>query len=809
MKRYICLHAHLYQPPRENPWLEEVELQDSAYPFHDWNARVTAECYAPNTASRILDDERHIIDIVNNYSKISFNFGPTLLSWMERHQPDVYRAVLEANRKGKERYGGHPPAIAQVYNHLIMPLANSRDKRTQIRWGIRDYETRFGGKPEGIWLAETAVDTETLELCAAEGIKFTILAPRQAGRVRPLDNGDWQDLPNDSIDPKRAYQCNLPSGNSIALFFYDGPIAQDVAFGGVLDDGKHFAERLMGAFADNGDDPQLVHVATDGETYGHHHRFGDMALAYCLYDIDSHDVADLTIYGQFLADHPPAWEVEIKENSSWSCVHGVERWRADCGCSTGGHPGWQQQWRAPLREAMDTLRDRLAEIYEQHSAALLNDPWAARDEYIGVILDRSRTSVDTFFKNHAKTDLSDADRTSALKLLEMQRHAMLMYTSCGWFFDEISGIETTQVIAYAARAMQLAQDIAGEDLVPDFVKALEQAPSNVDRYQSGAGVYEKSVKPEILDMLRVGAHYAVASLFEEKHGDITDIYAFRAESDTFDRLELGRQRVAIGRAKIRSIITGEQSQMHFAVLHLGEQNLMGGVRREMDDAEFEEVRTKITDAFKRGNIADVITLTDEHLGTHNYSLWHLFKDEQRAVMQQILESPLTEIEQMFRQIYQRHYPIMQATADMDIPLPAALSTTVSHVLNTDIRNAVTADEPDLDRLEELTAEARRWKIDYDATTLSFEAGERCDLLMEQLERSPDDLGLLGTLEGLLRIFHDLPVSLNIWRAQNVYFAMGKELYHDKKQAADTGNKEAAEWIDLFDRLGSYLQVRMQ
>ncbi len=369
MEKYVCVHGHFYQPPRENPWIEEIELQDSAYPYHDWNERITAECYAPNTASRLLDGEGKIMAIVNNYSRISFNFGPTLLAWMERHDANTYRAILEADKLSRERFSGHGSALAQAYNHMIMPLANSRDKRTQVIWGIKDFEKRFGREPEGMWLPETAVDTETLEILAEQGIKFAILAPSQAKSFHKIDeNKEWQSTEGGKIDPSTCYRCSLPSGKTINLFFYDGPISQEVAFGKLLTSGETFAQRLMGAFSEGRDWPQLVHIATDGETYGHHHHYGDMALAFCLHFIESSNSATLTNYGEFLEKNPPHYEVQIFDHSSWSCVHGVERWRNDCGCNSGMHGGWHQKWRGPLRGALDALRDQLIPAYMREAS---------------------------------------------------------------------------------------------------------------------------------------------------------------------------------------------------------------------------------------------------------------------------------------------------------------------------------------------------------------------------------------------------------------------------------------------------------
>lgn len=461
MERYICIHGHFYQPPRGNPWLEDIEVEDSAYPYHDWNERINAECYAPNAASRILADGKSIIDIVNNYQRMSFNFGTTLLSWMQRHVPQEYEAILESDKEGARRFSGHGSAIAQGYNHMIMPLANNRDKRTQAIWGLHDFKYRFGRDPEGMWLAETAVDYETLEVLAEHGIKFTILVPRQAHKVRKIGERAWQEVKDGVIDTKRPYVCALPSGKKIAIFFSDGSLSPSVMTGQLLKSGEEFANGMMKAFAAEDSQPQLVHVATDGETFGHHHRHGDMALAYCLYYIESKNLAKVTNYGEYLEKHPAEYEVRIHENTSWSCAHGVERWKSDCGCNSGGHPGWTQKWRGPLREAMDFVRDSVSPIYEREMAKFVQDPWHVRDEYIDVILDREENKVNEFLARHVQRQLNDGEKIQMLKLLEMQRHCMLMYTSCGWFFDDVGGIEGVKVMQFAARAMQLAKEAAG------------------------------------------------------------------------------------------------------------------------------------------------------------------------------------------------------------------------------------------------------------------------------------------------------------------------------------------------------------
>jgi hypothetical protein len=306
MNRFLCIHGHFYQPPRENPWLEEVEIQDSAYPYHDWNRRITAECYSNNTASRILDEEMRITDIVSNYAKISFDMGPTLLQWLQKNSPKTYNAIIEADKLSLKWRSGHGAAMAQAYNHMIMPLASERDKKTQILWGIGDFKHRFGRDPEGMWLPETAVDLATLDLLASLGISYTVLAPHQVHRIRKKGAREWEDVSDAKIDPKVPYICNLPSGRKITLFFYDGPISRAVAFERLLDSGEQFAKRLLEGFSDENGGTQLMHMATDGESYGHHHRFGDMALSYTLDHIESSGLARITNYGEFLEASPPA-----------------------------------------------------------------------------------------------------------------------------------------------------------------------------------------------------------------------------------------------------------------------------------------------------------------------------------------------------------------------------------------------------------------------------------------------------------------------------------------------------------------------
>ncbi|MFW6110547.1 MAG: DUF3536 domain-containing protein [Thermoproteota archaeon] len=805
MDRYICIHGHFYQPPRENPWLEEIELQDSAAPYHDWNERIKEECYAPNAASRILDSDGKIIEITNNYSKMSFNFGPTLLSWMERKSPEVYQAIIKADEKSKEEFSGHGSAIAQAYNHIIMPLANSRDKRTQIIWGIRDFEHRFKRKPEGMWLPETAVDLETLDILAEHGIKFTILAPRQAKRERKRGEEEWKDVTGEKVDHRRSYLCKLPSGRTINIFFYDGQIAEEVGFGDLLKNGERFAKKLMEGFTGN-IEPQIVNIATDGETYGHHHHHADMALAYCLHYMESKEDVEINVYGQYLENNPPTHEIEIIEETSWSCIHGIERWRNDCGCNTGNHPDWNQEWRAPLREAMNWLRDKVIPIYEDQMGDLVSNPWQARDEYIEIILDRSDQSVENFLSKHSKKKLSRGERVKMLKLLEMQRHAMLMFTSCGWFFDELSARGGVQVMRYAARVMQLAEELSGKDLEPEYRKILQRAPSNVPDYRDGAEVYDSLVKSSVVDFKRVGANYALNSLFKE-YSETGELYCYTYNTRMYDLTKAGHRKLATGEVHLQSDITEEEENMYFMAVYAGGQDLLGGIREEISDDLFFSMNQEIKKVFESGEITKIVHTIDKYFEEHNYSLKHLFRDEKRAILNQIIEGRLKEIGSIFRQIYDQNYGVMRALRNMGMPLPRSFTTAAEVTLNKEIQDLLRKDESNLDQLQDRIEEMEKWSLEVNKDTL-FSARQKIDKLMEELSQSPRNVYSLERVESTLKILSTIPKRMHTWKSQNIYFFVGKELQGEMQEKAEKGDKKAERWVEKFKALGEHLKVKI-
>jgi alpha-amylase/alpha-mannosidase (GH57 family) len=806
MERYICIHGHFYQPPRENAWLEAVELQDGAYPFHDWNERITAECYAANAVSRILDSEDYITKIVNNYAKISFDFGPTLLIWMEKNAPEVYKAILEADKESQQNFSGHGSAMAQTYNHIIMPLANRRDKHTQVLWGIGDFEYRFGRKPEGMWLPETAVDVETLDILAEMGIKFIILAPHQARQVRNIGSDTWNDINGGKIDPTTAYELHLPSGRKLNIFFYNEPIARAVAFEGLLSSGQNFGQRLTDAFSDERTWPQLVHIATDGETFGHHHRFGDMALAYALNYIEANQIAQITNYGEYLEKHPPTQEVEIIENTSWSCSHGIERWRSDCGCNCGGHPRWNQAWRAPLRQAMDWLRDSLAPKYAEKASQFLKDPWAARNDYIKVILDRSPQSTEQFLSQHASRQLNEEEKVTVLKLLELQRHAMLMYTSCAWFFDDLSEIGTVQVMQYAGRVVQLAEELFGDSLEPHFMELLELAKSNIPRQGDGRRIYEKLIKPAMVDLTKVAAHYAVSSLFKE-YGEQPRIYYYSINVEDYQSFAAGKPKLAVGRAKVTSEITGESSLLSFGVLHFGDHSLNAGVREYQGEEAYQVMVQEVTQTFSAADFPEVIRLLDKHFGTSTYSIKSLFRDEQRKVLNYILESILSEAEAAYRELYERHYPMMRFLTEIGNPLPKALLSAAEFILNTDLHQELSGESLDVERITGLLDDAQDWDIALDNEGLGYLLQQTLERMMTSFATTPENLDLLKDLVASVTLAISVPLAVNLGKAQNLYYEMLHTIYPEFQRKAQQGDAVAVEWNSQFISLGEKLSIR--
>jgi alpha-amylase/alpha-mannosidase (GH57 family) len=769
--RSVTIHGHFYQPPRENPWLEAVEPQDSAAPFHDWNARVTAECYAPNTAARRVDEANRIIDVVNNFERISFDVGPTLMAWLRREASDVYRKIIAADRASVRAHGGHGNAIAQVYNHMIVPLASRRDKVTQVRWGLEDFRARFGREAEGMWLPETAVDTETLQVLAEAGVRFTILAPGQAWRVRAIGDSTWDEV-DERIDPSRAYRWRSPDGLDLALFFYDGPISRAIAFEGLLESGDALAARLRAGFSEARGWPQLVHCATDGESYGHHSRFGDMALAAALRRLEADRLKGgdvrLTNYGEFLAANPPTHEVQIHEPTSWSCAHGVDRWRSDCGCRF--RPESVQAWRGPLREALDWLRDEIDPFYEARAAAWLKDPWQARDEYVTVVLDRAASRLNGFLARHQRVALDAAGRLETRRLLELQRNRMLMYTSCGWFFDEISGIEPVQIIRYAAIATQYLRDLGGGDLEDEFVRRLSLAPSNAPEYGDGGEVYRRLVRPAVVDLRRVIAHYAITGIVQE-HPTDARVYAYRVARTEETRDAYSGTALRIAHVRAESEITGDALEAAYAVLHFGGHDFSCGVRPWRDIADYQTMAADLQTRYARCTLADMVRGMDEHFPGTPYALTDLFLEERRRVLGLVIATMLERHEETYRRIWEDNRKLLHYLRQADVPIPDSLAFVARHVLAQELLAELRRleDGPVLtERIFETANEAR-------ALQLTLDVSPARPVMLRAIERSLGAVAAgptaatVGEAVRLIEAANTLGVPFGTWGAQNRFF----------------------------------------
>jgi alpha-amylase/alpha-mannosidase (GH57 family) len=770
--RYVCIHGHFYQPPRENPWLNAVEVEDSAAPFHDWNERITRECYAPNTRSRLLDGHGRIVQLLNNYAWMSFNFGPTLLQWMAEHAPDVHQGIVEADRLSRERRGGHGNALAQNYNHIIMPLASRQDKESQVAWGIADFRHRFGRNPAGMWLAETGVDLETLEVMAEAGIRFTILAPRQARRWRKLGAKAWDDGAG-KIDPSRAYLCRLASGRTIVLFFYDAIVSHDVAFRRLLDDGERFLHRIFQGFDDHREHAQLMHIATDGESYGHHHPHGDMAMAYVLERLGRHPDVRLTNYGEFLELHPPECEVEIHENSSWSCAHGVERWRSDCGCRFRGD--WHQKWRGPLRRALDGLKLQLDHLFATRGRECFLDPWTARNAYIQVILAADRDdAIATFLKKHGHPDLDESQVIDALRLLEMQQDAMLMFTSCGWFHDELSGIETVQCLQYAARAMHLARHFH-RDFEAEFVAALQEAPSNVPRYRNGRGVWEQMVRPAMADLDRVLAHYAISRIFGPNGGDSKRrLFAFDVETIDPEVRSRGSGHLAVGSLRVRSLKTRNHAEARFVVLHFGGLDFHAVLGQAPGPEAFERFKVELFETYRTGSLADVTALVAREFPGRAHRLDDLFRDEQRRIIGILLEDRIADYRRSFERLANQDEDLLNRLGHLDYPIPkpllAAASTYLDGHLREEIARIVRGEAASAEAIEHLRDRGRAWGYQPERNVLERSLAESLLRTLEEIRPDADLPGITARAEQLLAASSLLGLAPDLWQVQNRFLS---------------------------------------
>jgi alpha-amylase/alpha-mannosidase (GH57 family) len=771
----MIVHGHFYQPPRENPWTEEVASELSAAPFHDWNERITSECYRPNGWARVLDDHGRVTAIVDNYAHLSYNVGPTLLSWLERHQPEVYVRMVLADRAG----GG---ALAQGYSHLILPLANDRDVRTQVRWGLADFAHRFGRAAEGMWLPETAVNERVLAVLAEEGVRFTILAPGQAARTRPIErgpsgDGGWSDVVDGQLDTRRPYRWVHPSGDGrgVDIVFYNGAISHDLAFGSSGLSSQELVRRISVAAGDSGG---AVCVATDGETFGHHHKFADRALAYAFDKEAAASGVRITNVATVVHEVAATHEVQVHE-SSWSCVHGVGRWREDCGCHTGGEPGWNQRWRAPLRAALDLLREHVDGLFDDLGCTVLRDPWVARDAYIDVVL--GRCSIDDFAGAHVRGDL-----VTALTLLEAERHALLMYTSCGWFFNDLAGIETLQVLRYAARTIDLVAELGVSPPIDEFLALLGDAASNVPEEGTGVDIWRRHVEPSRVDAPRVVAHVALVELLEGREAPAT-IAGFTIERHQHQHRTRGSLAGAAGELTLVHHRTRRRTEHVYAAVHLGGLEVFGATRAA-NSAIDAELFTALQDAVESGErVTTLLRIIAEGFGTgpagtdgyapREFGLESALPDAAEQLLASAAATLADRFGASYEQLYLDNRPVFSALATAGYPLPPELRAPAELALarRFEAEIAASVDGADVSAFRAARATAREARDGgFRLATPRAEATMGTTLLaaVQRAVEQPDADRVDAAL-ALLRLMRDLDLHPSLDRPQElVYDALG-------------------------------------
>ncbi|MEM6368419.1 MAG: DUF3536 domain-containing protein [Myxococcota bacterium] len=671
----VIVHGHFYQPPRENPWTGAVDREPSAAPFHDWNARVFRDAYRANAHARILDDSGRVIQVVNNYETMSFNFGPTLLSWMEAHHPITYGRILEADRKSvRERGFGN--ALAQAFNHTILPLDDPRDLRTQILWGLNDFESRFGRVAEGMWLPETAANEAVLSALAKAGVRFTVLAPSQAQRIRPLGTTEWASVTQD-LDQSRPYRWLDPdaSGRHLDLFFFDAGRSKAVAFDRALNTSQAFAELFSPG--------QLRILATDGESYGHHSVFGDRTLAHFFRAEGPRRGLSFTNFASVRHHQPPTHEVELAagpngEGTAWSCAHGIGRWTRDCGCSTGGGPGAHQRWRAPLRTALEGLREVLHQTFEEMGGELFLDPWAARDDYQPVI-GEGPEAFEAWSQGRTRRDLSADDGVRARRLLEMERNVLLMFTSCGWFFHDVSGIETVQILKYAGRAIDHAVDLGLPSPEPKLLEALAEAPSYIPEQGTGADVYRKAVGRARVTPARAAAHLAVDGLVEAPTG-AGEFAGFAFRMGPFQVRRSGPYATAAAWMELVCERTDARHQIGVAALHLGGIDVYGTVSPSMSQEAFEKAASRIFEDVEESSLPTLIRRLQAHFGPEEFQLSDLLPEQAEGLAQLAFGELLERFGDAYAQLYRDHGRTLDMLQAAGFQLPKELKAAAEFTL---------------------------------------------------------------------------------------------------------------------------------
>ena len=781
---YFTIHGHFYQPPRENPWTGVIENQPSARPFHDWNERIASECYSPNSASRILNSKGKIVDIVNNYDFMSFNIGPTLMGWIRTNTPDTYKRIKEADKRSQDRLNGHGNAIAQVYNHIIMPLASEQDKRTQIRWGIEDFKFHFGRMPEAMWLAETAINFETIVELIKAGIKYTILSPTQADKFRKFGDKKWTDCSNTNIDTTRPYRIyprdkegNLVCEGYLDVFFYNPWLSSAVGFEHLLRDAGTFGHRIESAWDANRSEPQLVSIGTDGESYGHHEPFGDMCAAWLYNKFAPQNHMVPVNYGWYLEKFPPKYEVELKnfygEGCAWSCAHGVGRWYRDCGCSTGGGADWNQKWRGPLRDAFNHLNEVADNIFVREFEKISKiDPWEARNNYIQVIVapeDESRKEA--FLKETLREPEKQEDCAKAIRLLEIQKFCLFSYTSCGWFFNDIEGLEPVQNMRYALRAMQLLKPFLpmGDNLKSEILYILARATSNEHKW-NGAEVFTKYAEENVPSVIKQMAERAAIY-----HLELEDDYLNKDTRITATKIA-SRRRQTLVRTSYEDSDLGESCVTTNLVVtdQLSRVNIIVAMGEEQESG--------------LSFVADPNMTTEQlhelYPTAYVVRMSNLASDSLKRINQLSTQMHLENITKLFSGFALNHGISIDSLADPDHTLPDTMRKILTVEINARIHHAALQllnehNQTAIDEIKELITEAIALNTHFSFGGLGHMFFHKLTLLIDEVSKKYDE-STLNYITDLITVADWLKLYINKTSLENYVFAFYKEFKTEPK-----------------------------
>ncbi len=803
LSKYVVIHAHFYQPSREDPWLFEIPQEESAYPYHDWNERITEECYRPNALIPIIDSEGRVIDVINNYSWISFNVGPTLLKWLQEKAPDVYEAVVEADHISRSRFSGHGSAIAQVYNHMIMPLASREDKYVAAYWGIEVFKEAFGRLPEGMWLPETAVDDETLDVLAELGIKFTVLAPHQAREVRGPD-GVWVDVSGGRIDTRQPYIYKTSSGRSIVLFFYDARLSHGVAFGDLLSNGDIFAKNILKAFSNSGD-VELVTIATDGETYGHHKKYGHLALAYALRDLNAKKLARITNFGEFLELNPPRQEVKIFEKTSWSCVHGIERWRGNCGCRIDVNRAWSQEWRKPLRNSMDWLLNEVKGVFFREAREVFIDPLNALLNYAS-FMGKPEESVTNYLSKLIKIPVTKDIMIRALKLLEMMRHAYLALSSDGWFFDDISNIESIQVMKHAARSMQLAEELAGVFLEPTYLKFLEDARSNIQDLGNGAEIYERYVKKAFVDFHDVCILHSMLNLNNNSPERVRRVFGYLIEDLGSESHVLGSLKYSFGKARITFLATLESREcVHYS--HSINGRVLIGASTSPEGLDLRGLHNTLRDYVSDNDFTGLEKFVLQSFSKVR-SFSELRRDFQNVIISSYFNNLLDRVHGRVKEILTTNYSIARSAVLSRAPFLDYFKEFIKLYVTYELRELLNKQLLDPSNLSDVLTMIKEFGVELPTVVSELDTGISNQL--RSLVKDLNNLSVLKNAEKSVSVLKNLisaSALRNLWKTRATVCLLMRKYGDSLRERVEERDEMAVEVLTILKELSDILDVK--